>query len=121
MGFNSYRGSVKLGSGLTPSGGASFPLMQTCDILAEENADGTPGRRLDALLDELRELATSGVGSGRPIEIISEAGMNAILNSATANNIGMVYKYTGETTDTYENGMLYIITDELPDGDEVSY
>lgn len=121
MGFNSYKGSVKLGSGLTPSGGASFPLMQTCDILAEENPDGTPGRRLDALLKEIYEIATSGAGSGVPIPVSSEAEMNEILESATEDNIGMVYKYMGETTETYEQGALYIIADATPVGDEVSY
>lgn len=122
MGFDSYKGSVKLGSGLTPQGGASFPLMQTCDILAEDSVNGAPGRRLDALLAELRELATNGgPASGVPIPVSSEAEMNGILASATVDNIGTIYKYEGELSDTYEIGALYIISDEAPDGDEVNY
>jgi hypothetical protein len=120
MGFNDYKGDVTLISGLKPES-EGYPLMQTCDIQAEQGEPGKPGRRLDALLNELRDLAMSGVGSGKPIPVYTEAKMNAILNAATAENIGTVYKYEGETTDMYESGMLYIITDVLPDGDEVSY
>lgn len=41
-----------------------------------------------------------------PIEIATEAEMNTLLETA---EVGAVYKYTGETTDTYENGALYIV------------
>lgn len=44
--------------------------------------------------------------SPSPIEIPTEAEMTALLETA---EIGSVYKYTGETTDTYENGALYIV------------
>lgn len=42
----------------------------------------------------------------KPIEISSETAMNALLTTA---DMGAVYKYVGETTDTYENGGLYIV------------
>lgn len=45
--------------------------------------------------------------NGAPVEIPTEEQMTAILASAA--EVGGVYKYTGETTDTYENGGLYII------------
>ena len=45
---------------------------------------------------------------GKPIEISSESGMTDILTNATANDVGKIYKYTGETG-TYENGALYVI------------
>ena len=109
MGFNSYKGSVKLGSGLTPQGGASFPLMQSCDIMVDNN-----GKRLDKALEELGEISV-------PIPISSEAEMNAILTSATEVSIGAVYRYTGTTTDTYENGALYVISGEVPSGNGVEY
>ena len=40
-----------------------------------------------------------------PIEISTDAGMEAVL---TSNNVGKVYKFTG-TSDTYTNGDLYIV------------
>jgi hypothetical protein len=36
MGFNSYKGSIKLGAGLTPAADG-YPLMQSCDIQVDEN------------------------------------------------------------------------------------
>lgn len=45
-------------------------------------------------------------GSSLPIEISTEAGMTALLETAP---IGAVYKYVGESTDTYENGGIYIV------------
>lgn len=109
MGFSEYHGSVKLGSGLTPSGGAKFPLMQSCDIMVDNN-----GKRLDKALEDLAKIAV-------PIPISTEAEMNAILASATEVSIGAVYRYTGTTTDTYENGALYVISGDIPSGDGVGY
>jgi hypothetical protein len=44
-----------------------------------------------------------------PIEVATEAEMTALL---TSGEVGGVYKYTGETTDTYENGALYLLEEE---------
>ena len=44
-------------------------------------------------------------GSAKPDEILTEAEMKALLNTA---EIGSVYKYTGESG-IYENGALYIV------------
>lgn len=63
----------------------------------------------------------TGAGSGRPIPVSSEAEMNAVLESATTDNVGMVYKYMGEESEIYEIGALYIIELEVPEGDEVNY
>ena len=49
---------------------------------------------------------TEVVMSPLPIEISTEAEMTALLATA---DIGSVYKYMGETTDTYANGALYIL------------
>ena len=46
------------------------------------------------------------VDSPLPIEVSTEAEMNALLATA---DVGSIYKYTGENTDTYENGALYIV------------
>ena len=48
--------------------------------------------------------------SGLPIEVATEAEMNAFLESA---EVGSVYKYVGETTDTYENGVKYEVFEEV--------
>ena len=100
MGFNSYRGTLKLGAGLTPSG-SGYPLMQSCDIQVDES-----GKRLDTLLSEL------STALRLPVEVSTEMEMTRILSKATSDNIGEIYKYIGETTDTYEYGGLYIIAEE---------
>lgn len=41
-----------------------------------------------------------------PIEISTETEMTALLETA---EVGSVYKFTGETTDTYENGAIYVL------------
>lgn len=48
---------------------------------------------------------------GKPIEIDSAEELNLILSTATADDIGRIYKYVGVTTDTYENGAYYVITE----------
>lgn len=50
--------------------------------------------------------ATTTVDNPVPREISTEDEMTALLETAT---VGSVYKYTGETGDTYENGGLYIV------------
>ena len=57
----------------------------------------------------------------RPQVVESEAEMNEILSNATETSIGTVYKYVGPTTNTYEQGALYILSGEIPDGDNVRY
>lgn len=41
-----------------------------------------------------------------PPEIATEAEMTVLLDTAA---VGSVYKYVGETTDKYENGVMYIV------------
>jgi hypothetical protein len=45
-----------------------------------------------------------------PTEISTEAEMTALLETA---EVGAVYKYVGETTELYENGAIYIVTEEV--------
>ena len=49
--------------------------------------------------------------SGEPVYITSEQQMNNILTNATSEDIGKIYQYTGETTETYEQGAYYILTE----------
>lgn len=120
MGFKDYKGDVSLISGLKPES-EGYPLMETCDIQAEEGIPGQPGKRLDVLLNEIKDMAAKAVYAGKPIPVYTSAEMANILHSSTEEDIGKIYLYLGNDTDTYERGTLYIITDELPDGDEVSY
>lgn len=118
MSYENYNPGIKLGAGLAPSGNGTFPLMHAKDIQADANK-----RRLDVVLDELRKMVENG-GSGsegQPIEVSSEAEMNAILYNATEASIGMIYKYVGETTSTYEYGTLYILSEAILDGNGVAY
>lgn len=55
-----------------------------------------------------------------PKIVSSEDEMNEILSNATEASIGTIYKFTG-TSNTYEQGALYILSDEIPDGDEERY
>lgn len=48
-----------------------------------------------------------GGDSPLPIEVSTEDEMTALLETA---EVGSIYKYTGETTDTYENGALYLVS-----------
>ena len=67
-------------------------------------------------------LISDGAGaSPLPREVSSEAEMNAILYNATESSIGTIYKYVGETTSTYEYGALYILSEEILDGNGVTY
>lgn len=43
-------------------------------------------------------------------EVSTEAEMNALLETA---EVGSIYKYTGETTDTYENGAWYVVEEDV--------
>lgn len=115
MGIKDYTPGIELGAGLTPAGNRTFALMQACDILV-----GEQDKRLDTELEELRQLSGGG-GFPLPEEVSTEAEMNTILAKATESSIGAVYKFIGETTDTYEKDALYVIAHEIPDGDEVSH
>lgn len=56
--------------------------------------------------------SSSSVDSPLPIPIETEAEMTALLTSATTASVGAIYKYVGETTNTYTQGELYIIAEE---------
>lgn len=70
--------------------------------------------RLNQTTGEAADDLTSAVntflaGYGRAVEVSTEEKMTAILESATDSTVGSVYKYTGETTDTYTSGEHYIV------------
>ena len=64
---------------------------------------------VDKALDELHEYAEALKGAGDspiPIEVAREEEMTALLETE---EVGSVFKYTGETTDNYIKGELYIV------------
>lgn len=65
-------------------------------------------------------ISDRSAGSPIPRDVSSEAEMNAILASATETSIGTIYRFVGKSL-IYEYGALYIISDEIPDGDEVKH
>ena len=64
---------------------------------------------LKELLSMVDELPEGESRSPMPIEVSTEAAMSAILASATSKDVGAIYKYIGNTTNTYEYGSHYII------------
>ena len=49
------------------------------------------------------------LSGGAPIEISTEAAMNAVLEGA---QVGAIFKYVGATTALYENGALYMVEEK---------
>lgn len=107
MGFEKFKGGTTIGAGFKPWG--DFPLIESCDIMVDNE-----GKRLDTKLQELES-------SPKPKEIKTEAEMNSILANATEADVGNYYKYTGNTTATYEQGAIYVIISNVLDGDGVSH
>jgi hypothetical protein len=54
----------------------------------------------------------SGSGSSMPASIRSEVEMDYVLNNATYDSVGTIYKYLGEYSSIYEYGALYLLTEE---------
>ena len=61
------------------------------------------------MASDLEIVAPQATDNPLPIEISTETEMTALLETA---EVGSIYKYTGETTDTYENGALYVVEEE---------
>ena len=53
-----------------------------------------------------------GGESGVPLTVVSATDMDSTLANATASDYGKVYQYTGETTEAYEQGAYYLLTEE---------
>lgn len=72
----------------------------------------SPQSRAEAYLQALAEQMKGGGSNGKAVEIAAASEMDAILSNATDADLGKVYYYTGASTDTYEQGALYMITKE---------
>lgn len=60
----------------------------------------------DIVIEAPSDTGEIGTDSALPIEVATEEAMTALLTSGT---VGGVYKYVGTTTDTYENGSMYLL------------
>lgn len=70
------------------------------------NIEFATDEEIDAMFEGYEDLTAD---SPLPVDVATAEEMNALLETA---EVGSVFKYTGETTDTYENGALYIVTEE---------
>ena len=100
-----------------PVGGGDIDLhsIQVGDvkynIVEPETVVANPLQEPTVILSKLQIGSTvySILSGGAPIEISTEAAMNAVLEGA---QVGAIFKYVGETTSTYENGALYVVEEE---------
>ena len=103
---NEYRGGTPLWAGLERAGSNDYALVQAKDVWVSAN------KRLDVVLQEISSGGGSDIDSALPIPIETEAEMVEILSNATAKSLGEIYKYMGEDTANFTQGMLYIITED---------
>lgn len=99
-----FDGTVEITGQPIGDGGTAAPKLQ--EKTATENGDVFP----DAGYVGLSKVTVNVLSADNPlpIEVATEAEMNALLEAA---EVGSVYKYTGETG-TYENGALYMVEEE---------
>ena len=90
------------------------PSVSVQSITADNGYDGLSKVTVNGDADLIANNIKSGTNifgvtgtyvDSTPIEISTDAGMEAVL---TSGNVGKVYKFTG-TSDTYTNGDLYIV------------
>lgn len=77
-------------------------VSEAIDLLKEKGA---------SLSSENSDSLVEGIDSilGVPIDVSFPSTMDDILANATEADVGKAYRYTGITTDTYENGAIYFI------------
>lgn len=101
-----------------PVGGGNVDLhsIQVGDvkynIVEPETVAANPLQQATEILSKLQVGSTvyTIIPAGAPIEISTEAAMDAVLGGA---QIGAVFKYVGATTSKYENGSLYVVEEEV--------
>lgn len=64
---------------------------------------------LEEILEAVNDLPDAIQRSPLPPEVSTEEEMKSILDSATKNDIGSIYKFIGKTSGPYIRGELYII------------
>lgn len=97
-----------------PQGGGDIDLNSiriggvNYNIVEPETIAANPLQEATVILSKLQIGSTvyAILPAGAPIEISTEAAMDAVLEGA---QIGAVFKYIGETTSKYENGALYLV------------
>ncbi len=103
--INTYGTLVSGGEPSVPTAESVKANIQSL-ITASNAKTGKTDANLTDAVKSLIEGYESGEDSALPIEVATEAEMTALLSTA---EVGAIYKYTGETTDTYENGALYVV------------
>lgn len=67
---------------------------------------------------DVSQYAEVRIATAHPYEVPLEMLMNNVISDASQATIGNVYKYTGETTDTYEKNVLYQLFEDEKTGDK---
>lgn len=102
MRFESYKGSIKLGAGLTPAS-EGFPLMQSCDIQIDENGK-TLAEYIENGIDSIEGLqdALDGLQKRNDESLKTEdktiVGAINEVNSKTVDKTALIDAWAGEKT-----------------------
>jgi hypothetical protein len=77
------------------------------DALADKFKELT-GKNKKFTLDEMIDAEVIGGDNGKPIQVSNEMEMSALL---VEKNIGNIYLYTGETSENFINGQIYVVVE----------
>lgn len=88
----------------------AIPKLQTKTVTMTGETETITVDAGYAGIKEVTVTADASGNTGQPVEVATADEMNDLISDDT--NIGIIYKYTGESTDTYENGGLYIVESE---------
>lgn len=124
MGFESYKGSLRLGAGLKPDGDGGFALMESCDIQVSED-----GKMLDAALEEIYKTLKKG---GAGISEIKGPTSDGLIDTYTiVLTDGRPFNFTVKNADTTIidgtgesfniNDVVDLVLGRLPRAEEVGF
>lgn len=87
-------------------------------IYKANETTGDTNTDLTSALNTLCEGYGKG-GENSLTRVPTASQMNTILANATEDDVGKGYLYVGETTDDYENGVIYVISSVGTDSEEI--
>lgn len=85
---------------------AVAPVLE--ELTITENGEYPPSEGYDGFSKVTVNVAGGGGDSALPVEVATEAEMTTLLASG---EVGGVYKYTGESTETYKQSGIYLLTE----------